>query len=105
MTPEEIIHKIGQDNRLIEFATTPARAFMIVSHLQLALRHPDNIGESAELMQEVIRHLADAIAEVTDTPEVLTLIAMGDHQEFDMTNEEFDASWTTMQIPPPDEMA
>jgi hypothetical protein len=33
-----------QQHRAIEFATSPARAFILLAQLQLALRHPDNTG-------------------------------------------------------------
>ena len=90
MTPEEIIDRVARSKELIEFAITPARAFMLISHLQLALRHPENKGPSNEFVRDMIANLATAIATVTDTLEVITLVAQGYHPEFDLTDEEAD---------------
>lgn len=90
MTPEEIISQVAQSQEVIEFATTPGRAFILISNLQLALRHPENRGPQTEFVREMIANMAQAIATITETPEVLAVIAAGSHPEFDLTREEAD---------------
>lgn len=88
MTPEDIINRVAHSQELIEFATTPGRAFILISNLQLALRHPENHGPQTEFVREMIANMAQAIADKTNTPEVLKVVAMGSHPEFDLTHEE-----------------
>lgn len=90
MSPKDIIKRLAESQEAIEFATTPGRALILIGQLQLALRHPENRGPSTEIVREVIAHMAQAIATATDTPEVLQVVAMGSHPEFDMTDEEAD---------------
>lgn len=90
MTPQDIIDKVALSQQPIEFYTTPARAFMLLSNLQLALRHPENKGPSTEFVRDMIANLATAIATVTETPEVIVLVAQGYHPEFDLTDQEAD---------------
>lgn len=84
MNPDEIISRIGNSTEIIEFATTPARAFCLIGHLQLALRHPGNTGASTEVARQIIDHLAEAISTVTETPEVKTIVEAGYNPTFDV---------------------
>ncbi|WP_035992546.1 hypothetical protein [Leptolyngbya sp. KIOST-1] len=90
MTPKEIIDRLVHSEQPIEFYTTPARAFMLIANLQLALRHPENKGLSTELVRDMIANLSTAIATVTEMPEVIVLVAQGYQPEFDLTNEQAD---------------
>lgn len=83
LTPEEIVERIARCDRPIEFATSAGRAFTIIAQLQLALRHPENVGESSVVALEIIENLTMAIAEVTETPEVATLVQAGFNPTFD----------------------
>lgn len=88
MAPNEAINRVARSQEIIEFATTPGRAFLLIAQLQLALRHPENHGTSAEFARQIIGNLADAIARVTKTPEVILLVAQGYHPEFDLAEPE-----------------
>ncbi|MBE9157868.1 hypothetical protein IQ265_13690 [Nodosilinea sp. LEGE 06152] len=90
MTPQEIIDRVARSQEVIEFATSPGRAFILIAHLQLALRHPDNHGQSAEFVRQIITNLAMAIAQKTETPELAGMVAQGYHPEFDLTEAEAD---------------
>lgn len=90
MTPQEIIDRVARSQELIEFATSPGRAFILIAQLQLALRHPENRGPSAEFARQIITNLAMAIAQQTETPEFAGMVAQGYHPEFDLTDAEAD---------------
>jgi hypothetical protein len=99
VTPEQIVNKIAASEELIEFATTPARAFMLISYLQLALRHPQNTGESAEFVRQMITNITMTIATVTQTPEFAGLVAMGFDERFDAdTEEELDILYENVDV-------
>jgi hypothetical protein len=87
MNPEEIIHKIGTSEERIEFATTPARVFILIAQLQLALRHPHNTGSSAAIAHNLSQAICHHI------PEAATLIEMGWHEGYDVTRQYFDAEF------------
>lgn len=89
MTPNEIYAAIARCETPIEFATTPARAFILVAQLQLALRHPDNTGESAAIARQMVEHFTEAIAQTVGIKEVRAFIELGNRVEWDMTDDEF----------------
>lgn len=93
--PEDIINRLAESQEAIEFAITPGRALILISQLQLALRHPENKGPSTEIARQMISNMAQVIATATDTPEVLEIVAMGSHPEFDMKDEEADQYFGT----------
>jgi hypothetical protein len=109
MTPSEIIDRLARSSDVIEFETTPGRAFVLISYLQTALwitSQSDGDHESSdEIVQSIIANLAKAIAEKTNTPEVLTLIELGNQAEFNMTPEEtsyyFELNEDSLFAPPP----
>jgi hypothetical protein len=88
MNTDDIIHKIGNSTEILEFGTTPARAFMLIGHLQLALRHPSNTGASAAFARQMADNLTDAICHYI--PEARELIEQGWHPGYDVTREYFD---------------
>lgn len=88
-TPEQIIKAIGQDTEVLEFGTTPARAFILISYLQLAMRHPGTDPQTNALVLQFCKNLEAAIA--TRHPEAKALIDAGLNPENDVTREEFDA--------------
>ena len=85
MNPDEIIHAIGESTEILEFGTTPARAFILVSQLQLALRHPHNQGASAAFTRQIANNLTDAICHYI--PEARELIEQGWDSAYDVTQE------------------
>lgn len=88
MDPDSIIQKIGTSTEILEFGTTPARAFMLIGHLQLALRHPNNTGASAAFARQFADNLANAICHYI--PEARELIEQGWNPGYDVTREYFD---------------
>jgi hypothetical protein len=85
MNPDEIIQKIGTHPAIIELATTPARAFMMIAQLQLALRHPHNTGSSAVFAREMADNLTKVVCHYV--PEAAELIAQGWEPAYDVTEE------------------
>lgn len=85
---EAILHKIGNCQETVQFSTTPGRLFILLGHLQLALRHPENNGASAAIAREMANNLANMICHYI--PEARPLIEQGWHPEFDQTREEFE---------------
>lgn len=95
MKPNELLETLASCQEPIQFATTPARAFTMVSLLQLAIRHPDLPPYPAQVASEMISHLSEAIATVTGQPAIAELIAMGNSAEWDVTEEEADQLFDT----------
>lgn len=85
MPDDEVIFRIGQSSEIIEIATTPARAFILLAQLQLALRHPHNTGPSADIAREMANNLARLI--IAKFPESQEMIQQGFNPAFDLTRE------------------
>lgn len=85
MTTDEILHKIGTHPAIVEVATTPARAFMLIAQIQLALRHPHNNGSSAVFAREMADNLTKLVCHYV--PEAADLIAQGWDQAYDVTDQ------------------
>lgn len=68
-TPEQVADLL-LDWPPIPLALSPSSAFCLIAQLQLALRHPANVGQSAEVSQEFIhklrRHLPDELQPLID---------------------------------------
>lgn len=92
MNHSEILAKLGNSQNLIEFATTPGRAFILVAQLQLALRHPGNTGEGATVAYQIAQNLAKAICSYV--PEAKELIDQGWNPAYDVTKDYFDAEFS-----------
>ena len=75
-----------EDAEPILLQITPDGAFMLLAQLQLALRHPANRGEAAE----VIKHLAVELQQriVERVPEVQSVLDAGWHPECDQKVED-----------------
>lgn len=89
MDIQTALNKLTESTELIQFATTPARAFVLLGNIQLALRHPGNNGESAGIAREIGLNLQKAICAYV--PEVEPLIEMGWDSSYDVTSEEYEA--------------
>lgn len=89
METDAVLQKIGECEEVIEIVTTPARLFILVAQLQLALRHPGNIGNSAAIVYEMALNLTEMIC--SKIPEARGLIEMGWDPELDVTREEYQA--------------
>lgn len=91
MNDKQLIEAIGNSDQVIEFATTPGRALILIAHIQLALRHPRNTSSGAEFAREMAQHLTSAIEAYI--PGAQQLIEKGWNPDADMTREEFDKYW------------
>jgi hypothetical protein len=80
---------VAQDNRPIEMITTPARLLILITQLQLALRHPNNTGESATITRKFIENMTEAIGRFH--PEAKTHIERGWDTNADMSKEQLEA--------------
>ncbi|NEP17814.1 MAG: hypothetical protein F6J97_13065 [Leptolyngbya sp. SIO4C1] len=91
MSQKDVWQRLAESEEIIEFATTPARAFMLIAQLQLALRHPQNRGSSAQFAQQMIENLSAAIC--YHFPEAKEVIEMGSNAAYDVTNEYFETEF------------
>lgn len=76
-TPQETITALSQFSEPISFSTSASRAFILISQLQLALRHPDNDGPSSKVTYEFIQNMTTAITTVTGIASLKDLVDMG----------------------------
>lgn len=93
MNTDDIIHKIGNSTEILEFGTTPARAFILIAQLQLALRHPGNTGSSAALARDFAENLTKAVCHFI--PEAKALIEQGWDSAYDINREHFELEFLT----------
>lgn len=93
MNPEQIIQKIAACSEPIELVTTPARLFILIAQLQLALRHPDNTGSSAEIARDLATNLTEILC--IFVPEAREMIEQGWEPAYDVTRDYFDAEFVT----------
>jgi hypothetical protein len=82
------IDRLLENAQSIGMKITAPRAFVLLSQLQLALRHPENNGASAEIARDIAQRLSDRLSAID--PAIAALIAQGWHPEFDATREEFE---------------
>jgi hypothetical protein len=69
----------------LPFTLSPYTAVVIVSQIQLALRHPGNVGELAKQARHIARTLQERLAE--QDPEVGRYLEQGWHEVFDIRSE------------------
>lgn len=62
---------------MLPLVLTPVQAMSLIGQLQLALRHPENTGESALLAHKLIAELSDDLKSVH--PNFVEIIAMGEN--------------------------
>ena len=77
---------IVESEEILEIKTTPARLLILLSWLQLALRHPYE-SPSKAVAEELAHRLGDILCSVI--PEARPLIDMGFQPAFDITPEYF----------------
>ncbi len=88
---EEFWVKLGNCTEIIEMASTPARLYILIAQIQLALRHPGNTGASAEIAREIVLNMTEAICHYV--PEARESIEMGWNPAYDATRDYFDAEF------------
>lgn len=84
----ERIGKLMEKAQPLEMAILPFRAFVLVGQIQLALRHPENRGPSAEIARDMAVRLQALLGQID--PAIAEALEHGWHPEFDVSAEEFD---------------
>lgn len=87
-TTDEILQAIGNDSTPIEMMTTPARLFILLGQLQLALRHPRNIGSGRQVAEQIFNNMARTLYDFH--PEAQELIEQGWDTTLDVSREQYD---------------
>lgn len=54
--------RLAENTTPILLSLRPLEAWIILSHLQLALRHPENVGESARVARRIAEQLQAFVA-------------------------------------------
>lgn len=91
LDPEDFLLKLGNCTDVIEMASTPARLYILIANIQLALRHPNNNGPSAEIAREIALNMTEAICH--HVPEARESIESGWNPAYDVTREYFEAEF------------
>lgn len=73
---------------LVTLELEPIYLFILVGTIQLALRHPEYRGQSADLAREAAIAFQQRLGEID--PAIAAALEQGWHPEFDVTSEEFD---------------
>lgn len=66
-----------------ELHMKPISAFMLLGNIQLAMRHPLNVGASTATMEKLKEGLIDYLSAGNETIEAL--LRLGDNPDFDVT--------------------
>ena len=93
MKEEQLLKELISCQKPIKFHTTPARVFILIAHLQLALRYVDRAEMSSIMVQEFINHMIQAIAEVTEIQDLAMVLEAGNHPEFDFKEVVSHSTW------------
>lgn len=88
---EDFWIKLGNCTEIIDMASTPARLYILIANIQLALRHPDNTGASAEIAREIALNMTEAVCH--HVPEARESIEQGWSPAYDVTQGYFDAEF------------
>lgn len=93
MSPDEedFWSKLANCTEVIEMASTPARLYILIAQVQLALRHPDNTGASAEIAREIVLNMTEAVCQ--HIPEARETIEQGWNPAYDVDRDYFDAEF------------
>lgn len=88
---EDFWLKLGNCTDIIEMASTPARLYILIAQIQLALRHPENTGASAVIAREIALNMTEAICH--HIPEARETIEQGWNPAYDVTRDYFEAEF------------
>jgi len=94
MKGNDILQKLSDCTEIVDMASTPARLYILIAHIQLALRHPGNHGASAEVAREIANNMTEAVCHYV--PEARALIELGWNPEYDATREYFEAEFAIL---------
>ncbi|MEH1781732.1 MAG: hypothetical protein V7L26_22000 [Nostoc sp.] len=82
------------DTNTIPLLISELAAFMLIAQLQLAFRHPNNIGASRDVVRKSIQPIVDYF-----TGDVREILERGFHPEFDIdTTPQPDPAWDYYEI-------
>lgn len=76
---------LGKVREPVVLELTVAQALVLIVQLQLACRHPSNIGPTRRTAEGIARVIQDAIGR--DSPEAGRLLERGWHEVFDVPRE------------------
>lgn len=82
---EDFWVKLGNCTEIIDMASTPARFYILIANIQLALRHPDNTGASAAIAREIALNMTEAVCHYV--PEARETIEQGWNPAYDISRE------------------
>lgn len=87
MTDDDALRALGRLKDLPEMklVLTPVEAWIVMSNLQLACRHPGNLGPSRHLAEAVARRIQDFYGQ--RDPELGRLAEQGWHECFDVSSD------------------
>ena len=85
-SPEDINAIVKLKDLPVNLSIDGITAFMIIAHLQLALRHPGNRGDSSEEVRSIVIYIQNQLQ--TRVPEIKSLLDKGWHPEFDISTNE-----------------
>lgn len=88
---QEFWIKLCSCTERVPVETTPARLYILVANIQLALRHEDNTGSSAEIARDMANHLIEAICHYV--PEARESLEQGWNSAYDVSQRYFDAEF------------
>ncbi|MGL5809720.1 MAG: hypothetical protein ACRCYQ_07240 [Nocardioides sp.] len=91
MSKEDFWVKLGNCTEIIDMASTPARLYILISQIQLALRHPNNVGTSAEIAREIALNMTEAVCHYV--PEARESIEQGWNPAYDVKQDYFEAEF------------
>lgn len=81
--PSDAIFKaVVDDTRIIPFNTSPARAFALLSAMQLATRHPEMGDDLRYMLIDMAVHIQEALSDLH--PGLVEVMDAGWHEEYDV---------------------
>jgi hypothetical protein len=95
MDHDEILLKIATHPKALGLFFTPAKAFMLIAQLQLALRHPDNVGDTALIARQLAEQLAEFVCR--EIPEAREVIDRGWQPCYDMSRDYYNAEFRSVR--------
>ena len=87
---DQIIEKIVNSPEVLTIKTTPEKLFILISWLQLALRHPHE-SISKQEVELLTYKLAEILTSVI--PEAQSLLDLGWRSEYDITQSYFESEF------------
>lgn len=93
---EDFWLKLANCTEIIDMASTPARLYILIAQIQVALRHPHNNGASAEIAREIALNMTEAVCHYV--PEARESIEQGWNSAYDVHRGYFEAEFALGEI-------